>query len=347
MKNVLTLLLIVCFSAFTYAQKVDLDRSYAPVSFKQLPLKPLGLDYKTFSVATKLSTQVGKEVTTQEVADRMTLAGFKKVADSSDVTITLFVDDLSISRTEVKSREEVAKDKNGNVTGRQYYYWFEIDYTITARAVLTDNKAKRTVENMVLDSRDNNHLSKSKEVGSYEAARDIYVLNKEMTLHNLIKGNVESYFQRFNAQFSTNYGFTNAEEKVLLWINGGEKHPEFAPYAQADNSMKQAFAMLTPDAPIDQAKEAFAPGMEYLNGLLQKYTADEKADKKLRYSAYFNLGQIYLFLDMPDEAIKMGDALIINDYDTSDGKRIIKEANALKELFAKNKISSRHFDRAL
>lgn len=347
MKKIFALLLAFSASSLTFAQKVDLDRSYAPVSYKALPTKPLGLEYKTYSVETKLSAQIAKEVPAEEIIGKVDLAGFKKVTENSDLTITVSVEDLSISRTEVKSREEVKKDKNGNVESRKYYYWLEIDYSIVARADLFDKKTNKTLESIPLDNRIGYHTNKSGEVSSYNGARDSYALNKEMVIHNLIKGSVDSYYERINGQFSTNYGFRPAQENVLLWINGGKKHPEFEPYAKADSDMKQAFAMLSPDSPVDQAKEAFAPAMEYLNGLLQKYTADEKADKKLRYSAYFNLGQIYLFLDMPDEAIKMGEALIVNDYDTSDGKRIVKEANELKAIFAKNKIASRHFDRAL
>jgi hypothetical protein len=50
---------------------------------------------------------------------------------------------------------------------------------------------------------------------------------------------------------------------------------------------------------------------------------------------------------MPDEAIEMGDKLIINDYDKGDGKSIIKNAEELKALFEKNKIYTRHFVRDL
>ncbi len=63
----------------------------------------------------------------------------------------------------------------------------------------------------------------------------------------------------------------------------------------------------------------------------------------MRYSAYYNKAKIYLILDNPEAAIKECEALIANDYDTKDGERMRKEAEALISLFQKNNRNSRHF----
>lgn len=349
MKKLVSFFFLLLTIAVCNAQKVDLDRFYFKATYRNLPKSPLGLEYKSFVVEPKFASSISKIISPDEVKDKFIIEGFKRIDANGDLLIKFNVNDITLYRTEVKSRVEEKKDKAGNVTERKTFYWFEIEYGMEASADIINNKTSKSLHNFALAA--NNPYSKKifklSETSSYNGARDAYALNKEMVLRNIINECFTEYFSTVN-DFATNeYGYKVVTADELVWISASKKHPETEAYANNFNLMKDAFSLMTSDAPIDQVKEKLQPVIEYLNGLVKKYTADEKPDRKLRYSAFYNLGKIYLYLDMPDEAIAQGNALITNDYDTGDGKRIIESANKLKESFKVNNTNSRHFERNL
>jgi len=344
------ILSIVALMVFTVcnAQKVDLDRFYVKVTYRNLPQKPLGLDYKSFVVEPIFTSAMGKIFSTDEVKDKFTIEGFKRVEENGDIKIKFHVEDIMLTRTEVKNRVEEAKDKAGKVTSRKTYYWFEIEYSMNAKADVYNSKNQQLLQSFNLDGRDSKYTYTLSETSSYNGARDSYLLNKDMVIRNIISSKFEGYYSTINNFLTQNYGYKVISENELVWIQNSKKHPEYEPYINIYNTMKDIFSQMTPDLPLNQEK--IQPVIDYLNGLVKKYTTNEKPDRKLRYSAFYNLGKIYLYLDMPDEVIKQGNALITNDYDTGDGKRLIESANKLKELFEKNKLTSppsRHFERNL
>jgi hypothetical protein len=336
---------IVAIWSQSYAQKVDLDRFFIPVKYVSLPTKPIGFEYNTFSVQVTLSSLTSKLFTTDEIKGNFKIEGFNRVEENGDIAILLRISDISITRTEVKSRIDEEKNKEGKVVSSKTYYWLEIDYLMASEADVINNMTKLSLTKYSLDKSDNKFTFKSSEFGSYSAARDSYALNKEVVLKNLINGRVKHYYTLMNEELTNFYGFKKISNTEQVWISGSKKHPETKAYEENFNVMKEAFSLMTFEAPVDQIKEKIQPVIEYLNGLVKKYPADEKADKKMRYSAFYNLGKIYLFLDMPDEAIAQGNALIANDYDKIDGKWLVEQGNVLKELFKKNNLTSRHFER--
>ncbi len=83
--------------------------------------------------------------------------------------------------------------------------------------------------------------------------------------------------------------------------------------------------------------------IKYFEEIKNKYTSSEKPDMKLRYSAYYNLGIIYYCIDQPANSKQVGEALVANDFDKSDGKVIITESNNLVSSMTLNKLNTTHF----
>ena len=345
MKKLVLSFFALLIIGFCFAQKVDLDRFYVHVSYRNLPAKPLGFDFKTFQVQATFSSVIAKLFTAEEVIPNFAIEGFKRVEEKGDILVKFELKDFQIQKTEVKNRVDEEKDKTGKVISRTTSYWFEIDYALAADYEIVNNKTNLSLSKASLEEFNASHNFKSAEYKTYNAARDFYILNKEGVQRDLISSRLKEYYAEMNNSLTNMYGYRVVSENELVWISGAKKHPETAPYMTNFNIMKDAFSLMTSDAPVDQIKEKLQPAIEYLNGLPKKYTADEKADRKMRYSAYYNLGKIYLYLDMPDEAIVQGNAIITNDYDTGDGKRLIEQANKLKGSFKLNNTSSRHFER--
>jgi hypothetical protein len=100
---------------------------------------------------------------------------------------------------------------------------------------------------------------------------------------------------------------------------------------------------MSPDESLDVIKGQLKPVIDYFNSVKKKYASSSKWDKKLRYASYFNLAKIYWYLDDPDAAMKEATELVINGYDSKDGKRLENVSVDLKVQMRQAKMNSRHF----
>ncbi|MCL9809905.1 hypothetical protein [Flavobacterium luminosum] len=137
------------------------------------------------------------------------------------------------------------------------------------------------------------------------------------------------------------YGFTPETITDNLWIIDSEDE-EGKIQKEAVDAVKVIFKSMNANEPIDEIAKNMQPLIEYFESLKTKYIGDDKGSRKIRYSAYFNLGKIYLYLDMPEKALAEGEGLIANDYDKKDGTNIINEAKKLINVFEKTKLNTRH-----
>lgn len=342
-KLFLALLLTVSFS---YSQRVDLDRFGFLVTYRELPAKPIGLDYKTYSVKTELGKYISSVFTYSNIVNQLQFGGFTNVLENGDLTFYFNCEDIAILRTEVKNRVEETKDKDGKITSRKTLYWFEIEYNLYAKYELLDNKKGGiSIVSKVLDTRENKYVYKSSETESYQSAKDAFQLNRDNIIKNIVVEKVNGYFQEINSHLTSQYGYLEYTTQAILWVIGSKKHQEFEKFNEVATNVKNAFKKMNASDPIDAIKDELQPSIDYFKGIIERYNSSEKGDKKIRYAAYYNLATIYFYLDNMDECIKYANLLISNDYDTRDGKNLIKEAELQKTLFEKNNINTRHFPR--
>ena len=156
-------------------------------------------------------------------------------------------------------------------------------------------------------------------------------------LREFVDNSINAVYNRINYR----YGFPEIATKELVWILDA-KNDEGKTQMEAIEAVKEIFKGMKADEPTEQLATNLQPLIDYFESLKTKYATDDKPGRKMRYSAYYNLAKIYLFLDQPDKTIKEGEALITNDYDPKDGKKLIEEANRLKDIFAKTGFSNRH-----
>jgi hypothetical protein len=349
MKHLFLAIATLLLASFVVAQKVDLDPLYSTVVFKSLPIEPLGEEFKTYSIFVSIDDITQQYYPKYLVNDKINLHGFKKIngmKEKPDIQIRLNAANFKITKTEVKSRVEETKDKSGKVTSTKTYYKLNIAHSFDASYEVVNLKENKT---LIKTSLTNNTINiyNTQEYNNKNSLMEYYKLNQNLIIKEIITGRFTSFYSLINDKINLFYGFPNKKETVKLWVLDTKKHPEYEEHQKNLNGLKELYTTFNPNEPLDGIKENAKPYIDYLNGLLNKYTSEEKPDKKMRYSAFYNLGMLYLYLDMPDEAIEMGDKLIINDYDKGDGKSIIKNAEELKALFEKNKIYTRHFVRDL
>ncbi|MBP7273590.1 MAG: hypothetical protein KA974_07100 [Saprospiraceae bacterium] len=377
MKQLSVLTILTLCSTFIWAQKVDLDRFSFKVKYQKLPLHYSQLSERTFDVVGDVGAPFVSYLTNESLAEGINIEGWKRTSDNPTVKADIALIDFAFINSNIENRVEETKDKNGKVTGSKYYYYVKSTYYGKGKATIEGpyvtqkpeqknaNKKEKKEEKpankflagaeMEESTNENEQEGKkstftlnsnmenktSEYTTSSEATKD-FRLNESKYREAKLREYIDNAKNNLNNSLNNTYGFPKYERSEYLWILDSKDHPEYKDQQQAIEAVKVLFGNMKHDVPVDGLKKNLNPLIDYFNTLKTKYKSDEKRDKKMRYSAYYNLSKIYLYLDEPDNAIKEAKGLIANDYDTKDGESLIKEANELKDLFSKTKYTSRH-----
>ncbi len=336
-----TILLTVVLTA-SFGQKVDLDKFNFTFEYRDLPTMPQNAEYNTYSVKVNAASNIRNNFGESGIEDAVNMEGWKKISGATGhFVVSLTLDDLIISSSQINERVDVQKDKEGKETGRKYYYAATANYSWSGKAVVKDFR-DATIGNFSLGSSTTKTWTSS-EYSTRKEAADYYNNNRESLRDKFVRDEVTAGINELNSWLSSTYGYSNRKEYEIFWILDAKKHPETQAQKDMWETFKQAVATVTPDALSEETKEKFSTVIKYFDEIPSRFTTADKGDKKMRYASYYNKAKIYLYLDNPEAAIKEAESLIANDYDTGDGKRLKKEAEALAELFKKNNKSSRHF----
>jgi len=349
------------------AQKVDLDRFYFDIKYQNLPSENVPLEKRTYGVHVKTGGPVTNYISDGALYDKINLVGWKKTESGQPtVGVDFTLEDFVYRGAEEKTETITDKDKAGKVTGTRIYYWIEARYATRGFAKISGpiappkeepkKEEAKPVNKFLVNAVINKPAASTEDAQSMSFSKEIiYTSDKKATntvatefnnnkdgiynlkLREFVDGAINSVSYGINAR----YGFPEIATKELVWILDA-KNDEGKTQIEAIEAVKEIFKGMKADESIDQLSANLQPLIEYFESLKTKYATDDKSGRKMRYSAYYNLAKIFLVIDQPDKTIKEAEALIANDYDPKDGKKLIEEANKLKELFAKTGFKTRH-----
>jgi len=376
MKPVRLLSAVFAFLLFgnsIFAQRVDLDRFYFNPSYLLLPQQYTEPEKRTFGVQVECGPSIATAFPKQVVNDKIRVSGFKRVEADPLVGITLELDEVKFERSEASSRTEERKDKDGKVVGRDTYHRITVFYNSSGRYVITGPKAAeaaRQPEPAKAEAKANRFLQASAPAAaptsglgivdrgflsktlthttaefSSAAEASRYIQENQSAIRDkLVTQYVNESIGYVNMVVDNKYGYAPTQTREFLWILDSKRHPEYEAQQEAIKAVKQLMQGMSATQPLDDLRPRFQPVLDYFNELKTKYTSDDKADKKIRYSAFFNLATLYYFLDEPDKAVEAANNLVKNDYDTKDGEKLAKQAEELKAALARHKTATRHLN---
>ena len=143
------------------------------------------------------------------------------------------------------------------------------------------------------------------------------------------------------------YGYRPVKEVVKFKRLDSEDHPEFNMFDNATKAMKVILEKMRYNQSIDQIKKDLEPIIGYFNSVAMKLkSSDQKHEKRLRAACYYNLAQLYYYLDEHDKVIEIGNAIIQSKHDEDDGEMFIEKAEIMKKALAFHDMKSRHVDMA-
>jgi hypothetical protein len=347
MKNIY---LILCaawlFPAYGTAQtkSVDVDNVGFIYTFRALPAypqDPVHFGYATRIIAGKVAES---KISLGALEDALYIEGQMREdnPDNAQMMLEITLGDIIVKSSDVRERKQEVKDKDGKVTGTNFFYSLEVNYSF-------ESSSRILVGNEVLTkgngfTRGGNIKYTSEEYRNRKGAADYWNNNKETLVAGFYQEHSLKTVRDVSSFASSRFGFPAMRNmrQVVKTIDE-KKHNENAAFRDAVNALKELFQTMTPDEPADRAKAESLAG--YFKSIPAKYAdPSHKADVRLRYAAYFNLCIIYLLSDNPDKAIEYADLLVANGHDVKDGAQLKKDAVTLKESFEKTGIPTRHFD---
>ncbi len=361
-------------SVVSNAQKVDLDRFYFDVNYQKLPTTIIPFEQRTFATTIITDGTIAQQFDNAKVLNnRLNIDGWKKIEGDATITVTLNLSDFYEAGRAYEIRTVEEKDKDGKVTRSYPMYTLVTTYGGKGYATVIKPAAEKPAEPVapvVAEVKSTNRFMKNVAPPTAEASESAKVsentfnysgnftykssentsqavlekearFNKESNYNTRLREYVNYAISGLNGQLNYNYGFSPVSFKEQLWIIDS-KEEEGAIQREAIEAVKLQFSQMKADESIDKLTADLQPLIEYFESLKTKYTEDNKGFKKIRYSAYYNLGKIYLYLDQPEKAIKEGEGLIANDYDKGDGKDLVKAGNKLLETFNKLQWRTRH-----
>ncbi|HRN34252.1 MAG TPA: hypothetical protein PLC76_01510 [Saprospiraceae bacterium] len=326
MRHVFFTIFTMLFTQFIFAQSVDLDKEQIKVSYVKLPEKPV-LDPALRTYYIKAS---GSSLDINQLKKGVSIMGWTKntsngfyIVDLGEPKVRLFTAN-TIEETDLKDGKKV-------VTG----YYPKIEYTLEFEAKVTDSTGK-LIKKIPYTSR----------VTTFNGAKVKTRKDSDAKLSlkdpDFLK-EVGGFLVRVvNAQLNNDFGYEIINKNEVLWILNSKKHPDYEGSKNAYATVKSAFDKMAYDKPTDQLRAELEPAIKYFKEMPDRYSGTDKKERKMKYSAYFNLAYIYYFLDDPEQAIMWADKLIANDYDPKDGAKIKEDAQKLGPVMKANMTNSRH-----
>ncbi len=338
------LLIILFFLPITLIgqRNVDLDKFGFSVQLRSLPTVKLDSTYRTYNVEienTKLMQSLTREVDPERMVE---LDGWRKLPEGGHLTVTVRLDDLLPESFTVVERVEDIKDKQGKVTGTKNFYAQEVTYSFAATAVVTDYKGMHIYDQQLVN-REQKQKYRSPEFPVKQLAEGYFFLNSIKLTNDLYRQNVTRAMHALSNRLSQDFGYSEVTSNDFMWIVGSRKHPEYDAHRKAFQQMNSVLFGMDASTPIPDVRAKMKPVIDYFEGIKKRYNSTSKHDRKLRYASFFNLAVIYYYLDDPQSMMKEANGLVLNDFDSRDGKGFESVAMRLKNQMQIANVNSRHF----
>lgn len=202
-----------------------------------------------------------------------------------------------------------------------------------------------TKANVYKISLDNSYEHVTREYTSSVAASKEYSDNAYAALNQHRVAYKTDMINTINNNVNYAYGYRPIKEMVRFKRLDSEDHPEFSMFDNATKACKVIFAKMRYNQGIDQIKSDLEPIISYFASVAGKLkNSDEKHEKRLRAACYYNLAQIYYYLDEHDKVIAIGNEIIQSKHDEDDGEDFIKKAEKIKSALAFHEMKSRHIE---
>ncbi|HEV8083200.1 MAG TPA: hypothetical protein VGP55_08375 [Chitinophagaceae bacterium] len=340
---------IACFSmlflfplVLAAQKRVDLDRYHFTVQYRSLPMIQIDSSYRTYNVQVEGTKMMKVFLQDMSPEKSVLVEGWRKLEDDGHLTIKIKLEDLLPESFSVKERVENITNNLGKVTGTRILYSQELVYTFGATADITDYKGIHIIDEVLAD-RNYKQVYKSPEFSIKTVAEGYFTLNALNITRDLYISCVTRAIHYLSERLTDNFGSKEVTVSDYVWVIGSKKHPEYTANREAVRQLNEVLFSMNADNSIDGARKQLEPVIRYFERIKATYTSSSRHDRKIRYASYYNLAVLYYYLDDPRQMMNEANGLVLNDFDTQDGKAFEQSATSLKNLFKISNTNTRHF----
>lgn len=340
----LTAIVFFTFDAIAQTKNIDIDKLKFKAVYKISPSKPLDPLFFYYNTKLESSGVVRNNVSLNDIENMLIIQGQKKTTEKEKATLTLEVSlgDFMITGTDIKENKRESKDSKGNVH-ISYNYDLIVNYDMP-RHYKVINKDNIVIDELKKVSRAGKFTDEkfTRNFGSYGEAKNFWDNNRQSLSSQFMSQLAKDIASNASYYPSLYYGFFVTGVNDALMTMDEKKHAENEMFRKMTDSLKKEIEAMTPEIGIDKVK--IKDIAEYYKEIPTRYTDPKrKADKKIRYAAYYNLCKLYLYSDEPQKIDEYADLLIANDYDEEDGEKLKEAAALAKKRLERTFIHTSHF----
>ena len=342
MKKFLLLFCTITAFTFSFGQKnVDIDDLKLKVTYRLSPARPQTPLFFYYNTQIDFGSPVIKNNVNIESLERsLSIDGQRKTEDAEKAKLTLEISFSEFLISEVDVKEHVYTNKDGS---KSYSYDLNIEYTMpkSYRILEATNVVESQVYKTLTGAK--KKYSHSSRFNTSREARNYWENNKETLSARFMRETTQELANGASYRASILYGFYVYTNDIRLRTTDEKKHPENIPFQEKANALKKALEAMTPETGLnlDELKEI----IEYFQAIPERFADPKlKADRKLRYAAYYNLAKLYTYAENMEKSDEYADLLIANDESPKDGEKIKKENTGIREIMGRTIIGTTHFD---
>jgi len=317
---------------------LDLDRKRAKVAYINFPTEPiLNIDDRNYSVQVDASMMPYE--TDQIIDQYVNISGLTQVNEIGYVHIDFNFSPLMILDTLINTDKRETKNKDGQIKVT-YSYTPVLKYSVSANVQVMYPDGRKQQYNY--GSRNERYTGNT--TSSKFSARNYFDNNTYQLKTELYNKFVRKTADRINKKLNTLHGYEPVYTDTSFLILDSKKYPEYEDYKKVEQDLKSIFSTMTPYDDVAALKPALTPIIDFLDKSPERYPKKKRAHRKLRYASYYNIAQIYYYLDEFDKAKTYYQKVIDNDYREGNSKRMMEQIKKDEALLQLNQVSSRHLD---
>ena len=326
-----------------HAQTVTIGHESAPVSYYRIPDRPLDASYKTYSA--EISTRGGELFRTGlsegSLEDEYLIpSGYKKVYPPGDVHIEATIGEFRAYSERTNTHQTKSKDKDGKEVVRVHYY-LELRYSQPIYFEVTDKKGRTLEDEYVFHTTDDQTWRSS----NYNSLSDLdryWRSNRTYKLAELQKDRIREGLKIVYDRINDLYGYRLINESDRFEKIGKKKHPLYAGYDNAVETIKKAFKLMSADKGLSEVKKAVQPAIDFYTKSDATCKAGTKDEVKLKHIGLYNLALIHFYLEDFEKARMYSNAILDFDAKDRDAKNLIDQIDYVEASLQRANRKSRH-----
>ena len=299
-------------------------------------------DQRTFAVNVDITTKkVAGFVEAEEVAERVSFNGWSKTTeDKANMKMKITLGEFLYISTEILDQSVEEKQKDGSVKRKPIYvgsfkYTFPIYVDMTSPA--GDAQLHLNITAKVptpLTYTDSHKFSSRGEASEYMKE------NKDVFIEKVIRDEAFAAASHAISAATSNYGFGSTTEKASYVFLDSKKNPHYESQKSANAQLKELFKTSSANEPI--SSEMLTPIIEEYISIINELNDADKKQMKAKVELITSVAEFYLMLD-DLASCETWAKRAADEYKEKDGTKILEKAAAVKALFDKHHVTSRHF----